>query len=104
MLANMLRDCVHYLHFTTSELQALHARSSYHVVCCMQQDLADVATVSGRQFMSQLCNVSVLSWIAGTGLGLAVALGASNTLETLTVNQYFHVLFRIALHLKVTLL
>ena len=36
------------------------------------------------------------------GLGLAVALGASNTLETLTVNQYFHILFRVALHLKVT--
>lgn len=35
------------------------------------------------------------------GLGLAVALGASNTLETLTVNQYFHMLFRVALHLKV---
>ena len=37
---------------------------------------------------------------AGQGLGLAVALGASNTLETLTVNQYFHMLFRVALHLK----
>lgn len=35
------------------------------------------------------------------GLGLAVALGASNTLETLTVNQYFHMLYRVALHLKV---
>ena len=40
---------------------------------------------------------------AGMGLGLAVALGASNTLETLTVNQYFHMLFRVALHLKVCL-
>ena len=39
---------------------------------------------------------------AGTGFGLAVALGASNTLETLTVNQYFHMLYRVALHLKVT--
>ena len=37
------------------------------------------------------------------GFGLAVALGASNTLETLTVNQYFHMLFRVALHLKVSL-
>lgn len=37
------------------------------------------------------------------GLGLAIALGASNTLETLTVNQYFHMLFRVALHLKVSL-
>lgn len=37
------------------------------------------------------------------GLGLAVALGTSNTLETLTVNQYFHMLFRVALHLKVCL-
>ena len=40
---------------------------------------------------------------AGMGLGLAVALGTSNTLETLTVNQYFHMLFRVALHLKVGL-
>ena len=39
---------------------------------------------------------------AGVGLGLAVALGTSNTLETLTVNYYFHMLFRIALHLKVS--
>lgn len=39
--------------------------------------------------------------MTGVGLGLAMALGTSNTLETLTVNYYFHMLFRIALHLKV---
>ena len=41
---------------------------------------------------------------AGVGLGLALALGTSNTLETLTVNYYFHMLFRVALHLKVSAL
>ena len=37
------------------------------------------------------------------GLGLAIALGLSNIVETLLINQYFHVLFRISLHLKVLL-
>ena len=35
------------------------------------------------------------------GLGLAIALGLSNIVETLLVNHYFHILFRISLHLKV---
>ena len=38
---------------------------------------------------------------AGEGLGLAAAMGFSNVLESLTVNQYFYMLFRIQLHLKV---
>jgi hypothetical protein len=38
------------------------------------------------------------------GLGLAAALAGSSVLETLTVNLYFHQLFRICLHLKVTIL
>jgi ATP-binding cassette subfamily C (CFTR/MRP) protein 1 len=37
------------------------------------------------------------------GLGLAAALAAAAALETLTVNLYFHLLFRICLHLKVGL-
>jgi hypothetical protein len=35
------------------------------------------------------------------GLGLAAALAAAAVVETLTVNLYFHMLFRICLHLKV---
>lgn len=34
------------------------------------------------------------------GLGLAAGLAASSVLETLTVNAYFHMLFRVCLHLK----
>ncbi|KAI3434886.1 hypothetical protein D9Q98_002940 [Chlorella vulgaris] len=40
---------------------------------------------------------------AWVGLGLAAALAGSSVLETLTVNLYFHQLFRICLHLKVAL-
>lgn len=34
------------------------------------------------------------------GVGLALALTATSVVETLTVNAYFHILFRICLHLK----
>ncbi|PSC76242.1 multidrug resistance-associated 1 isoform X1 [Micractinium conductrix] len=40
---------------------------------------------------------------AWVGLGLASALAAFSVVETLTVNVYFHRLFRICLHLKVAL-
>jgi ATP-binding cassette, subfamily C (CFTR/MRP), member 1 len=36
----------------------------------------------------------------GKGIGLAAALAGAAVLETLTVNYYFHELFRICLHLK----
>jgi len=39
--------------------------------------------------------------LAGVGLGLAVGLGLSSVIETVLINQYFHILFRISLHLKV---
>ena len=51
--------------------------------------------------MRSVLQQAVVCVRAGMGLGLAVALGVSNTLETLTVNQYFYMLFRVALHLKV---
>jgi ABC-type multidrug transport system fused ATPase/permease subunit len=38
------------------------------------------------------------------GIGLASALTAANVIETLTVNAYFHMLFRICLHLKTSLI
>ncbi|XRA96345.1 ABC transporter isoform A [Pycnococcus provasolii] len=38
------------------------------------------------------------------GVGLAVALYTVNQLQTLTVNQYFHILFRLQLHLKTGLI
>lgn len=38
------------------------------------------------------------------GIGLAGALTAANVIETLTVNAYFHLLFRICLHLKTSLI
>ena len=47
-----------------------------------------------------LCNE--MYFFAGMGLGLAIALGLSNIVETLLINQYFHILFRISLHLKVS--
>ena len=39
---------------------------------------------------------------AGIGLGLAIGLGLSSVAETLLINQYFHILFRISLHTKVS--
>ena len=45
--------------------------------------------------------IQAVSCCAGEGLGLAAAMGFSNVLESLTVNQYFYMLFRIQLHLKV---
>ena len=39
---------------------------------------------------------------AGYGLLLAVALAATSVAESVLVNQYFHILFRISLHLKVS--
>ena len=38
---------------------------------------------------------------AWVGLGLASALAGASVLETLTINLYFHQIFRICLHLKV---
>ena len=79
-------------------------------VNCLNSKMSNTC-LSAHQHMMQLlsilssviCPCKLTSWFAGTGLGLAVALGASNTLETLTVNQYFHILFRVALHLKARL-
>ena len=45
--------------------------------------------------------LSLPSCTAWVGLGLASALAAFSVVETLTVNVYFHRLFRICLHLKV---
>ena len=36
-----------------------------------------------------------------TGMGLALALAAASIIETLTINIYFHQIFRICLQLKV---
>lgn len=33
-------------------------------------------------------------------MGLAAALAAASVVETLTINAYFHMIFRICLHLK----
>jgi ATP-binding cassette, subfamily C (CFTR/MRP), member 1 len=38
-----------------------------------------------------------------TGMGLVLALAAASLLETVSVNIYFHILFRISMHLKVGL-
>ena len=40
----------------------------------------------------------------GKGIGLALALFLVNQAQTLTVNQYFHILFRLQLHLKTGLI
>ena len=71
--------------------------------CTSTPDAAAVNPVKRDLPLQCDCPCKLTSWFAGTGLGLAVALGASNTLETLTVNQYFHILFRVALHLKARL-
>ena len=67
------------------------------------------ATVMLRRRRRPLRSLGALTplpcfWCRGSpwgGLGLAFALAGAAVVETLTVNAYFHILYRIGLHLKV---
>jgi len=60
---------------------AAASRAQAHPPCCPSAPFMSVAALGG--------------------LGLACGLAAASVVETLTVNAYFHMLFRICLHLKV---
>lgn len=44
---------------------------------------------------------TLLHVAVGVGVGWALGLAASGIAEALTINCYFHILFRVSLHLKV---
>ncbi|KAK9823545.1 hypothetical protein WJX72_003616 [[Myrmecia] bisecta] len=63
----------------------------------------DLVMLMGPYVLERLLKFLETGGSIWLGLGLASAMALSNVLETLSVNQYFHILFRIALHLKVGL-
>ncbi|PRW33949.1 ABC transporter isoform A [Chlorella sorokiniana] len=63
----------------------------------------DVVMFLGPFLLEQLLRHLQARGPALAGLGLATALAAASVLETLTINYYFHMIFRICLHLKIAL-